>query len=93
MSNVLEGNETLHGFDLVPDGGVIAAQSAMSGWRYPDFAPPAPMDNTPPDDSTDTHSLPRRDSRGPLGRETHFPATPVAARTQYSTRRGCFNCE
>jgi len=58
QSNVNEPDEDLFGFSMIPDS-QIAKTAHQVTWDFPGV-PPAPHTNTPPDDSTDTHEYPRR---------------------------------
>jgi hypothetical protein len=78
-SQVLEGNETLYGFDLFDDDEVIPpGRSAIMGVSYPDYAGPAPMTNTPPAGETDTHGFPRTDSRALSQMDRFFRTGEIA---------------
>lgn len=59
ISNVRENNETLVGFEYIT--GPTTTDSIIQGYDF--GAPIVPMQNTPPNKSTDTHELPRRDPR------------------------------
>jgi hypothetical protein len=64
-SNVVEGNETLFGFNFVEDDTTILDSgdlvNGIQGYTW--GAPTAPFVNTPPDSATDAHEKPRRDPR------------------------------
>lgn len=58
QSNVREGNETLFGFDVVPDSANLTSGSLIMGWDF--NMPEVPFINIPPNSSHDTHEMTRR---------------------------------
>eukprot|EP00055_Hartaetosiga_balthica_P010956 m.48442 g.48442 ORF g.48442 m.48442 type:complete len:649 (-) comp7397_c0_seq1:95-2041(-) len=59
-SNVQQNNETLYGFNLIPDTATLSkpGQNLVQGWYWDTPAPP--IENLPASKSTDTHEKERR---------------------------------
>lgn len=57
-SCVREGNETLSGFALLPDGAAATSGSVLQMWDF--RVPLVPFVNVPPSDANDTHERTRR---------------------------------
>lgn len=57
-SNVMEGNETLTQFNLIPDSTVLTTGSLVMGFDF--GLPTVPFVNLPPNDGYDAHECPRR---------------------------------
>lgn len=64
VSNVREGNETLSGFNLVPDTAVISGAGENLILTFNFGAPEVPFVNIPPLSQYDSHSITRTDPRG-----------------------------
>lgn len=64
VSNVREGNETLSGFNLIPDSTVITGAGENLVLTFNFGAPEVPFVNIPADKEYDSHETTRRDPRG-----------------------------
>lgn len=88
-SNVREGNETLFGFDFVPDNHTISDRNVIIGVDY--GVDIAPFINNPANDTTDTHDCTRKFS---LARQmqNHFFQTGQVQNLCAGPCKGTFPC-